>query len=272
MQNTIDWDDAYSNAAYIPDAYKIAAAWPIDAAAFRNHYSNALLDVPYGNSPRQKYDLFMPEKKPIGLAIFIHGGYWLEFDKSSWSQFAEGALQKNWAIMLPSYDLCPHVHISDITKQIGLAITSAALRVKGPIHISGHSAGGHLAFRMGCMNTPLTTSVSTRVQKIVGISGLYDLNPLCKTAMNNDLRITPEEATQESPIFQQPIKHIDFTCAVGSIERPEFIRQSKDMTKMWSKAGTNILYHEEADKHHFNVIDSLKHAESALAKTLYTER
>mgnify|MGYP000517674144 CR=1 FL=1 len=62
----------------------------------------AQLDIPYGAHPRERFDLFLPEGAPKGLAVIIHGGFWLAFDKSVWSDLAEGALAMNIAGSGPS--------------------------------------------------------------------------------------------------------------------------------------------------------------------------
>jgi len=262
-----DWDDAYSNAKYIPDSDKIVDLWNSAAKTFRQQ-TPSTLDIPYGENPRERFDLFMPSSSPKGLVIFIHGGYWLEFDKSSWSHLAAGSVANGWAVCIPSYDLCPSVHIRDITKQVGAAITKAVSIVDGPINITGHSAGGHLAVRMGCTTTPLFSSVTNRVKNIVGISGLYDLNPLMQTSMNKDLRITETEAANESPVLLEPITAISFTSWVGALERPEFLRQSKLLQTTWHKRGISVAYNEAENRHHFDVITPLEDRDSSLVKAL----
>lgn len=262
-----DWDDAYSNGKYIPRSETIVSEWNADAKHYRETV-NTPTEVAYGGRPREKFDLFMPKTAPKGLAVFIHGGYWLDFDKSSWSHLAAGCVENGWATCLPSYDLCPNIRIAGITQQIGAAISKAAHMIDGPIHITGHSAGGHLAVRMGCENTPLNDSMLSRVGNIVGISGLYDLNPLMATSMNQLLKIDEQEAVNESPALLQPKQGIQFTSWVGSIERPEFIRQSKLLEAAWQKHGVVVDYVEAADRHHFNVIAPLSEANSSLVQTL----
>lgn len=267
LMDVTDWDDAYSNAKYIPGSDTIVDQWNNSAAAFRASVK-AEIDVPYGNGTRERFDLFFPDSAPKGLVIFIHGGYWLDFDKSAWSHLAAGSVANGWAVCLPSYDLCPNIRIAGITKQIGAAINKAASMVEGPIHITGHSAGGHLAVRMGCTKTPLAPNVLARAQNIIGISGLYDLNPLMQTSMNKDLRIDEAEAASESPVLLEPNKNIAFTSWVGSIERPEFLRQSKLLETAWRRHGVSVDYIEAASRHHFDVIAPLAEAQSELTKTL----
>lgn len=262
-----NWDDAYSNGKYIPGSETIVDEWNTDARQYRENV-NKPAEIAYGDRDREVFDLFMPQGKPKGLAVFIHGGYWLDFDKSSWSHLAAGCVEQGWATCLPSYDLCPTIRIAGITRQIGRAITKAAEMVDGPIHITGHSAGGHLAVRMGCANTPLEETTLRRIGNIVGISGLYDLNPLMATSMNRLLKIDEQEAANESPALLEPATGIHFTSWVGSIERPEFIRQSKLLKTAWRKHNMPVNYVEAEGLHHFNVIAPLSDRNSALIQTL----
>jgi len=263
----IDWDDAYTNAAYIPDAAAFPDRWAHDAAAFRAT-ATAELDIAYGPSPRERFDLFRPDGDPRGLAVFVHGGYWLDFDKSSWSWLAAGPLAHGWAVAVPSYDLCPHVHIADITTQVGAAIAAAAQRVGGPIVLAGHSAGGHLVTRMICADGPLSPDVRDRIRRVVGISGLYDLKPLMRTAMNASLRLDEAEACAESPALLEPTPGARLVAYVGGLERPEFLRQSALIAQAWSGHGAEASYVEEPDRHHFNIINTLSEPDGALCRAL----
>ena len=140
----MDFDDAYANAAYIPGAAAYPERWRQNAAEFRDGLlsaGQAELDITYGQSTRSRLDLFLPDKAPWGLLIFVHGGYWLKFDKSYWSHLAAGPLHHGWAVAMPSYDLCPEVTIAQITRQIVQAVICAAGRVDGGLVLSGTDAG-----------------------------------------------------------------------------------------------------------------------------------
>lgn len=101
-----NWDDAYINGAYIAGGNTYPEKWAKAADEFRQKQlqtGHAKLDIAYGHLPRNRLDLFMPKATPRGLAVFVHGGYWLAFDKSSWSHLAGGALAHGFAVALPSY-------------------------------------------------------------------------------------------------------------------------------------------------------------------------
>lgn len=258
-----DWDDAYSNSAYIEHAETYPKFWADSAVQFRA-ITQAKLDLAYGAGERERFDVFYPKSTPKGLAVFVHGGYWLAFDKSSWSHLAAGAVAQGYAVALPSYPLAPHVAIPDITQKISQAITQAAQLIAGPIHLAGHSAGGHLVTRMVCRDSTLAEAVQARIKSVVSISGLHDLRPLMQTAMNQKWQLTPETAVQESPALQTPLANIPVTCWVGGLERPEFLRQNDLLANIWTGFGIDIRAHREAGRHHFDVIADLVDADSGL--------
>lgn len=126
----IDMADAYQNGAYIPGAEGFPPRWTAQARAFRDEAQGAL-DLAYGDHPRARFDLFRPRGAARGLAVFVHGGYWMDFDKSSWSHLAAGAVARGWAVALPSYPLAPEVRLHEITRQVAAAISRAATLVDG---------------------------------------------------------------------------------------------------------------------------------------------
>ena len=255
----MELDDAYANGAYIPGADAYPPRWAARAEAFRAA-TRCEIDLPYGTSPREVFDLFHPDRLARGTLVFVHGGYWKAFDKSVWSHLAAGALARGWAVAMPSYDLCPEVRIRDITNQIRAALGVIAGRMPGPLRLTGHSAGGHLVARM--LNPRVRSAWSDRVEAVVPISPLSDLAPLMRTTMNEVLRIDADEARSESPLHQPP-PAVPVTVWVGGAERPAFLDQAKWLARAWD-CGHVVV----PERHHFDVIDALEDPDSALIETL----
>jgi len=263
----IDWEDAFQNADHIPGGADYPAHWAARAAAFRNH-AEAELDLPYGPAPRERLDLFRPTGTPRGLVVFVHGGFWRMMDKSLWSHLAAGPLARGWAVAVPGYTLAPEARIARITAQIGAAIGVAAARVAGPIRLAGHSAGGHLVTRMICKGAPIAPEVQARIAAVVSISGVHDLRPLRLHSMNADLRLDAAEAATESPVLLSPLPGIAVTCWCGANERPEFLRQSAILAEAWAGKTDMRPPVFAPGQHHFDVIDGLADAGSALTAAL----
>ena len=263
----MDWDDAYANGAYIPGADEYPPRWEAAARAFREASgSRAETGIAYGSGPRQIADLFLPEGTPRGLAIFVHGGYWMRFGCATWSHLAAGALAHGWAVAVPQYTLCPDARVSAITQEIGQAIGRMAEWVSGPARLAGHSAGGHLVTRMVCGDSPLPNAVRERIVHVLSISGVHDLRPLMRTQMNRALRLDADEATRESPALLEPATDAAVTCWVGAVERPEFVRQNALLANIWTGFGVQTRCIEQAGKHHFDVIDALVDPESDMVR------
>lgn len=244
-------DRAYANGAFIPGADGFVPKWQVQAAAFRAR-AWAELGLSYGSQDRQRFDLFLPEGTPRGLMVFVHGGYWMAFDRADWSHLAAGAVARGWACAMPSYSLAPAARIADMTAQIAQAVRVAQARITGPVVVTGHSAGGHLAARMACDGGP-------DVARVVPISPLADLRPLMATEMNATLRLDAAEAAAESPCLHPPRPGVQAHVWVGGQERPAFLWQARVLSEDWACPWT-----VDPGRHHFDVIDALADPDSPL--------
>ncbi|WP_037082681.1 alpha/beta hydrolase [Neorhizobium vignae] len=266
-----DWDNSYSNGINIAGGDAWPEAWVAPAQTYRDRMlaaGRAELGISYGERPRNVYDLFLPEQAPRGIVVFIHGGYWQSLDNSYWSHLAEGSIAHGFAVAMPTYTLCPDVHITDIVVEIGSAITQIAARFDGPIHLTGHSAGGHLVSRMVSNTSPLPPQVRARIGNTVSISGVHDLRPLMRVNLNERLKITPEEAQRESPVLLEPGPNTRIFCWVGGNERAEFLRHNELLANIWTGLGAETGAYAEPDKHHFSVPNGLMDPHHPLTRTL----
>lgn len=262
-----DWDDAYANMPHIVGGAQWPERWAADAAAFRDKHVGEL-DIAYGTGARETLDLFKPDDAPKGLVVFVHGGFWMKFDKSYWSHFAAGPLAHGWAVAMPSYPLCPDVGIGDIAVSIGRAVIHAATLIDGPIHLAGHSAGGHLVTSMIAHDTPLSPDLGNRIKRVVSISGVHDLRSLLPTELNQTFGLDMETATAVSPALKRPATVADLVTWVGAGERAEFLRQSQLLANVWLGLGMAVTEIEEPDRHHFDVLDGMLDADGALTRAI----
>jgi arylformamidase len=251
-------DRDYANGAFIPGAADFPPRWQASAAAFSAALgADARLDLPYGPGDRHRFDLFLPGPAARGLLVFVHGGYWLQFGRTDWSHLAAGAVARGWAVAMPSYTLAPAARIGTITGEIASAVAAAAAMVPGPVVVTGHSAGGHLAARMGCADA--APAIAARVARVVPISPLSELQPLMATTMNASLRIDEDEAARESPARLPLRPGCSAHVWVGGQERPAFLWQARTLSEAWSCHWTVA-----PGLHHFDVIDDLADPGSAL--------
>ena len=122
--------------------------------------------------------------------------------------------------------------------------------------------------RMICEGAPIARPVQARIAAVVSISGVHDLRPIRLHSMNADLAIDAAEAASESPVLLTPLPDIAVTCWTGADERPEFLRQAALLAEAWSGKTDMRPPVFVSGQHHFDVIDGLKDARSALTEAL----
>jgi acetyl esterase/lipase len=254
----MNMDLAYANGAFIAGAEDYVPRWEAKAAAFRAGLGARMLTAAYGPGARQQFDLFLPQGTPRGCVTFIHGGYWMAFDRSQWSHLAAGVLARGWACAMPSYTLAPQARIADMTAEMVTALGVIALQVAGPMVVTGHSAGGHLSARMGCDDI-----APPQVARLVPISPLSDLAPIAQTMMQKTLHLDPTEIATESPARLALRKGVQAHVWVGGQERPSFLWQARLLSEAWDCPWT-----VSPGKHHFDVIDAMEDPASPLVQAL----
>jgi arylformamidase len=266
----VNYEVEYNNRTRVPDHPDIFARWTREAVAYRERMKteeNAELGLAYGPSARQKVDLFFPDATGhTPLAIFVHGGYWRSLDHSTFSHVAAGLNARGVAVAVAGYDLCPQVTIGQIVDQIRTACLFLWRRFGQRIMVYGHSAGGHLS---ACMVATDWKSLDAKapadlVPAGYSISGLFDLTPLVKTAMNADLRLDEATAAKLSPLAWPVAAGRVFDAVVGGAESAEFLRQSRIVTDGWRARGVETRYEEVAGANHFTVVDPLSDPNSAM--------
>lgn len=253
-----DPDRDYVNGDFISGGADFPARWSAKAATFRTGLGHRFQgDIAYGPGDRQRLDLFTPESDPRGTVVFVHGGYWKAFDRSLWSHLAAGPLARGFRVVMPSYTLAPEARLAAMTAGIARVCDWATGRFSGPLVVTGHSAGGHLAARMACADQ------AGRLDRVVPISPLAELGPLLATAMNDTLGINGEEAARESPARHALRPGVAAHVWVGGSERPAFLWQARVLAEAWSCPWT-----VDPGRHHFDVIEGLEDPASALCEAV----
>jgi arylformamidase len=247
-----------------------SARWSREAAAYREA-ARAELDVPYGEAPRQRLDIFRPASAPVDargeatpVALFIHGGYWQMRDKSTFSHVARGANARGITVAIAGYTLCPEATLATIVDELAQAVIFVARRFGAPVTVYGHSAGGHLA---ACMLATdfhaLDPALDERVvPAALPVSGLFELEPLVATSLNKALRLDAGEARRLSPLFWQAPTGKALKAYVGAAETPAFLRQTRMLVARWHAEGVAAAAVEIDGAGHFAALDALADPES----------
>lgn len=264
---TVDYETEYNNRARVPEHPEIFVRWEREGAAWRAASPKAELGLKYGPSERQTLDIFPAanDGPDTPLALFIHGGWWRSLAPTSFSQMAKGPNAHGITVAVAGYDLCPQVSIGDIVGEMRAACLTLWRKYKKRIMVYGHSAGGHLT---ACMlatdwRTQAPDAPADLVPAAYAISGLFDLAPLVRISVNQDLKLTEVTAHAVSPLYWQVPAGRILDAVVGAQESSEFLRQSKTIAEAWRQGMATTRY-EAPPGNHFTVIDPLTDPASAM--------
>jgi hypothetical protein len=202
------------------------------------------MDLRYGPDERSRIDYFAARRDGPVLA-FLHGGYWQNRAKELFSFVAEGPLAWGINVALIGYTLAPQKRLDGIVAEIRAALGWLHTAVpllggdKARLFVSGWSAGGHLAAM--AMDHPA-------VRGGLAISGIYDLEPMRLSYINDKLQLDEDEARRNSPgATEKPL-----FIAYGADELPELCRQSEDYAKLLKAKATSV-----PRRNHFTVLEEL---------------
>ena len=176
---------------------------------------------------------------------------------------ATALVEAGITVAMPSYPLCPQVKIADIVASCRRCVVKLARDVLSPssrakLVVSGHSAGGYLTAAMfatdwseyGLPPTPFVGGVS--------ISGVFDVEPLISTTMNEGIRLDREEARALDLLMARPRVMAPLALLVGEKEPAEFHRQSAALATAWPDVARKPV--SIPGRHHFDVVEELGRA------------
>ena len=248
-----------------PDRDLIYADFAARSEAVRSAYQRHC-DLPYGPAPRQKLDCF-PAGEECPILVFFHGGYWRALDKSYFAFLAQAFVAGGWTVVLPNYTLAPHADIDEIVSEARAAVEWVIrflLRDGLPLVLAGHSAGGHLALMGALDDWKSRGRTGPPVDGVIPISGLFDLEPIRHTSINELVRFNAEAAYRNSPLKCVTPSPIPLLLIVGGAETEEFRGQTTRFAKVWSAAGNRSEIVSAEGLNHFSVLRALADRKSDL--------
>lgn len=192
-------------------------------------------DQRYGPGAEETLDLFLPaERGSAPLHVFIHGGYWQLLSKDE-SCFAAPMFQQHGSLFAAlNYTLAPQQTLTGIVAENRRAITWLYENAddwgfdRERIYLSGHSAGAHLAMMMLITDWPKLGLPQDVIKGVCAVSGVYDLEPVRLSYVNDVVGMDTSEAERNSPIRHSLVNHCPVILAYGDNETGEFKRQTDE--------------------------------------------
>jgi len=256
-------DRAYNNSAAVPESGAMFKAWLVRSEELRTRHPEHL-NLVYGPRPRNRIDYFSAGPGTPVL-VFIHGGFWQMRSKDDFAFLAESFLARGVSVAMVGYPLGPEATMDEIVARrtrgnpIPVDGVAQARRRPGTSDRVRVVVGGHLATMV--LDEPL-------LRGGVSISGIYELEPLLKSYVNDKLHMDHVMAQRNSPILQLPKSSKQLDLFAGSAELPEMRRQTADYASARRAAGLPMEYAEIPDANHYTVLNSMMNSDGTVHRAI----
>jgi len=247
----------YSPSSRVADlAAELAAYETLSAGAYAT--LPVRRDLRYGPQPPELTDFFpatAPGEGPAApLHIFVHGGYWQELDRTDSAFAAPDFTAHGTAYAAVGYGLAPDWPIDAIVDQVRRAVRwlldhAEDLGVDpARVVLSGSSAGAHLAAM-----ALLDPRIAGRISGAALLSGIYDLEPITLTYVNDALGMDAATARRNSPLHLPLGALPPVLLALGEHETGEFGRQQREFAAALKAAGVPVRELVANGRNHFDL-------------------
>ena len=246
-------DAGLNNGVATPDSADISAGWVKRSEAIKAKYPDHL-DLSYGPAPRNRFD-FLKATEGGPTLLLIHGGYWQMRSKDFFTCFAAGPMAHGINVAVVGYTLAPEATLDQIVAELHASVDALVAQLPAlggdpsRIVVSGWSAGGHLT---------ATTLNHPAVKGGVAISGLFDLEPIRHSYLNDKLKLDEAMSKRQSPLMQDGGPAAPLSIVVGGGELPILRQQSADLAAFRAQHGLPVSYEEIPGAHHFSVMAELE--------------
>ncbi|WP_354641417.1 alpha/beta hydrolase [Kitasatospora camelliae] len=222
-------------------------------------------DLRFGEDAPELLDFFPAEGPGAPLHVFVHGGYWQELDKTDSAFAAPDFTARGTAFAAIGYGLAPDWTLDRIVDQVRRGVRwlldhAEELGVDpARIRLSGSSAGAHLVAM-----ALLDPAIGPRVAGAVLLSGIYDLEPIALSYVNEPLGLDAAAARRSSPLHLPLASLPPLLIALGEHETAEFGRQQREFADAARAAGVPVREIVVDGRNHFDLPLDLGRPETVL--------
>ena len=231
-------------------------------------------DVAYGETADEVVDIF-PSGGGAPVLFYIHGGYWRMLSQKESAFMAECFAGLGAAVVTVNYSLAPAASLDVIVAQCrrALAWTRAEAESFGGdperIFVTGSSAGGHLTGAMISGGWHRELGVPEDIVKgACAISGIFDLEPIRLSEVNEWAGLDAAAARRNSPIHHLPEAGCPLVVSYGGNETSEFKRQTDDYAAAWRARGFSAEHVDMAEANHFDIVFDYQNPEGRLTRAV----
>jgi arylformamidase len=266
-------DEAYDQSKYAPNLQQIVKRYATNSEATRRRIGQPKR-VAYGSTPIEMLDIYVTRRPNAPVNVYIHGGAW------------RSGLAKDYAFPAEMFNSAgAHYVVLDFinVNEAGGSLLPMAEQVRrgvawvyknatsfggdpNRVFVSGFSSGAHLGGVVLITDWQEFGVPADVVKGAVLSSGMYDLKPVRLSARSNYVKFTDEMEDKLSTQRYLGRINCPVTVAHGTLETPEFQRQTRDFAAAMKAAGKPIQYLIGEGYNHFEMMETLANPHGLLGR------
>lgn len=255
---TDSWDRTYLPGLFVPSVQPYLDEYASRSALARRELAWRV--VRYGPDRAELLHFFPAPRLNAPLVVFVHGGYWQQLTEVDSSFAAREIVASGAAYAALGYALAPRVRLDDIVAVVRRAVlwlhhNAADLGVDpGRVVLAGHSAGAQLAAMClvdGWLPEPMRpTDLACGA---VLLSGLYELEPLRRSSIGREIRLSSAEVAAHSFLRHLHPRLPALVLARGDDEPSGFADQQRWLVAGAAGLGAPVTDLVVAGRNHFEL-------------------
>ncbi|MET9503387.1 alpha/beta hydrolase fold domain-containing protein [Streptomyces sp. NPDC006622] len=231
----------------------------------------------YGPGSAERLDFWPARHGPAPVQIFVHGGNWQALTERSSAFAAPDFRRAGAAFAAVGYGLAPATELDEIVASVRRCVRwihghAADLGVDPRrLHLSGTSAGAHLAAMALVPAGPREPAAGRLLAGAALLSGIYDLEPVSRSYVNEALRLDGDAVRRNSPPELLPDELPPVVLARGGVETQEYARQHDLMADALRRRGALAGNVVEAHRNHFDLPYDLADPSTPLGRAVLAQ-
>ena len=233
-------------------------------------------DVAYGTHPRQKLDVYVPEKPEPngGVIVFFYGGSWQKGDKEIYRFIGQNFASRGYVTVVANYRLYPEIYYPEFMYDGAKAVSWVHAHIgeyggrPDNIFLSGHSAGAYIAVMLSVNDRFLNAEEASTswVRGAIGIAGPYDFLPFTDPNIQSIFSQVPDVESQ--PITFVKKIHPPLLLLSGDVDEDVGVKNTTNMAAKLRAHGSPVEDRVYPGVGHLGIILAAAHGFEYKAPTM----
>ncbi len=258
-------DAVYDQNVYAPNRAQVLARYATASEAVRRRIGEPQR-LRYGSSAIEQLDWFATDAKHAPVLVFVHGGAWRSGTAAEYAFPAEFLVRAGVHCVVPDYTnvIEQQGNLMPMAQQVQAALAWVVKNASlyggdaQRVYVCGHSSGAHLVAAVLASDWQASHGLpQTAIRGGLLISGMYDLRGPRLSARSQYVNFT--DAIEDALSAQRHIDRLQvpLTLVYGSMETPEFQRQSWSFAQALQQAGKPVRLIRAEGYNHFEIAETL---------------